>query len=335
MTALKKYQRLEATGLWRATADAQRREVVVSLGDATLTISSTADQPLAHWSLAAIERTAGRSKPAVYHPDGDTAETLELQADEMIAAIETLRSAVRRARPRQGRLRWLGAGLSLSAVAALCIFWLPGALVRHALAVVPPVTQAQIGDELLARMARVAGAPCRTGAAQGGLAALGARTETARISVMPGGVRDTLALPGGHILINRSLVEDYEAPDVAAGFITAEAVRAATTPPLRDLLKTGGLRASVTLLTTGRVPAGILDAYAEAALASPRPPVAADALLARFAALDLPSSPYAYALDLSGESTLPLIEGDPARGAQTEPIMPDGTWLRLQAICGA
>ncbi|MEL7099562.1 MAG: hypothetical protein AAGM84_12100 [Pseudomonadota bacterium] len=334
MTALKKYQRLEATGLWRPGADAQRREVVVSLGDATLTISSTADQPLAHWSLAAIERAPGRGKPAIYHPDGDTGETLELQADDMITAIETLRNAVRRARPRQGRLRWLGAGLSVSAVAAVCIFWLPGALIRHAMAVVPPVTQTQIGDDLLARMARVAGAPCATGAAREGLTRLAQRTGAQRLSVMPGGVRDTLALPGGHILLNRTLVEDYEAPDVAAGYILAEAVRIEAQPPLRALLEAGGLRASVTLLTTGQLPGAVLDAYAETVLAAPRPDVENTALLERFAARGLASSPYAYAVDLSGESTLPLIEGDPARSAGAEPIMPDGAWLRLQAICG-
>ena len=33
MTALKEYQRLECTGLWKETSDSQRREVLVSFGE--------------------------------------------------------------------------------------------------------------------------------------------------------------------------------------------------------------------------------------------------------------------------------------------------------------
>ena len=67
--------------------------MIVSIGDATLVISDLKDQALAHWSLAAIERTNPGQRPAIYHPDGDAGETLELAQDEgqMIDAIEKLR----------------------------------------------------------------------------------------------------------------------------------------------------------------------------------------------------------------------------------------------------
>ncbi|MEM8578063.1 MAG: hypothetical protein AAGF60_09455 [Pseudomonadota bacterium] len=334
MTALKQFQRLEATGLWRPAPGAQRREVVVSLGEATLTISSTADQALAHWSLAAIERAPGTDGPALYHPEGDPSETLELDASDMVDAIETLRRAIRRARPRSGRLRWLGAGLSVAAVAALCMMWLPGALTDHALRVVPEVTRVQIGTALLARMERVTGAPCRTGAAADGLRALERRTGVPRLSVVPTLGVPSLALPGGRVVLDRTVLEDFEAPDVAAGYVLAEAARSEVRAPLRDVLEASGFLATTTLLTTGRLPDRALDAYALGVLREPRTPVAAEALLALFAAAELPSAPYAYALDPSGEATLALIEGDPAQ-AGADPIMPDGVWLRLQAICGA
>ena len=56
MTALTRYQRIEATGLWRARPEDQRREVVVSLGEATLVITDLNDRALTHWSLAAVLR---------------------------------------------------------------------------------------------------------------------------------------------------------------------------------------------------------------------------------------------------------------------------------------
>ena len=58
-------------------------------------------------------------------------------------------------------------------------------------------------------------------------------------------------------------------------------------------------------------------------------------LLERFAAAGVSSTPYAYALDITGESTLRLIEGDPMRseGAR-KPVLDDGDWVALQGICG-
>jgi hypothetical protein len=56
MTALKEFQRLEAEGVWRATPTDQRKDVIVSLGDASLTILDLRENVLAHWSVAAVAR---------------------------------------------------------------------------------------------------------------------------------------------------------------------------------------------------------------------------------------------------------------------------------------
>lgn len=336
MTALSKYDRLEATGLWRDTADAQRREVIVSIGDATLIISDLNDRAITHWSLAAVEKAPASEKGgAAFHPDGDPDEVLELAADEtaMIEAIDTLRRAVARARPKQGRLRWFGLGLSASAVAILVVFWLPGALVDHAMRVVPPVKEAEIGEALLARIERVSGQPCNNIDAREGLSALAGRTGVARVVVLPAGVREALALPGGTVLLNRNLVEDYEEPDVAAGFILVEQVRSANKPPLRALLEHAGPRATGTLLTTGSLPPRALESFAEDQLSEAVVEIPAESLLPAFAAAQVRSTPYARARDISGEATLPLIEADPMSGQDPAPIMQDRDWLQLQAIC--
>ena len=335
MTALSKYDRLEATGLWRATRDTQRREVFVSIGDATLVISDLTDRAVAHWSIAAVERDEDVAGRAVFYPDGDPDETLELAPDEaeMIDAIDTLRQAVARARPRPGRLRWLGAAVSFSAVVALVVFWLPGALVDHAMRVVPPVKEAEIGAALLSRIERVSGQRCRSSEARAALAALAHRAGATRIVIVPGGVREALALPGGTVLLNRALVEDFESPDVAAGYALVEQVRSTARPPLRALLEHAGPRASATLLTTGAVPAWALDDFTEAQLSRFAPVLSAQLVLPAFDEAALRSTPYARARDISGEQTLELIEADPMAGRDPAPIMPDRDWLQLQAIC--
>ena len=69
MTALAKYQRLECTGLWRPTAAAQMREVVVGLGSTTLVLADPKTaMALAHWSLPSLERLNPGEMPAIFAP---------------------------------------------------------------------------------------------------------------------------------------------------------------------------------------------------------------------------------------------------------------------------
>ncbi len=342
MTALTKYQRLEATALWRAGAEGQRREVIVSLGDATLVISDLNDRALTHWSLAAVQRANPGRMPAIYHPDGDPEETLEIGADgaEMVEGIEKLRNAIERRRPHPGRLRLLAFGVSFAAVAALAVFWVPGALKDYAQKVVPGVKRVEISNALLPELQRLTGAPCRDEYALTALTRLSERLRPARgpaprLVVLRDGLNGALRLPGRMTLIGRGLIEDHDEPDVVAGFILAEQARALRDDPLRHLLDHVPLRATFQLVTTGSLPEDALKSYAEALLASPVTPASDQAILARFAEAGVRSAPYAYARDLTGETTLPLIEGDPyAATPPGQPVLPDADWLRLQGICG-
>ena len=340
MTALSEYQRLEGSGLWRPTPDAQRVEVIVSLGDATLVISDIADRALAHWSLAAVDRANPGQMPAIYHPDGDPGETLELTQDatDMVAAIEKVRSAIGRRRPHPGRLRLAVVLGVLAVIVAAWVFWLPGAVRNHAVSVVPEVRRAEIGAAILRHMQPVTGSPCRTAPGTEALARLSARlpaeAPSGELLVMREGVPATLSLPGGTILIGRALVEDFDEPDVVAGFVIAERLRLLRQDPLDRLLRHAGLVASMRLLTTGDPGEAALKSYAEHLLTTPPEPLPDDVLLGGFQLWSVRSSPYAYARDPSGETTLALIEADPFVVDLPEPVLSDGDWLRLQAICG-
>ncbi len=336
MTALKQYQRIEATGLWRPSPDEQRREVVVSIGEATLTISDFNDSALTHWSLAALERQNPGAYPAIYCPDGDPGETLELAETEttMIEAIDRLQLAIDRARPHPGRLRWLSvAGVALAVVAVL-LLWLPGALQRHVVSVVPKIKQQEIGDTILQRIERVSGKACSSPEAQDSLDRLAKRTGVRQIVILPAGLSNSLSLPGGTVLLNRALVEDHEDPAVAAGYVIAARARAAQQAPLDDLLDRTGPTTAFRLLTTGELTTEIVDTYTEEILAEPQTQMSDDDLLAMFAQAALPSTPYAYAVDITGESVLGLIEADPMAGRTLEQVLPDRDWVRLQNICG-
>lgn len=336
MTALKKYQRLEASGLWRAAPEEQRREVIASIGDATLVISDMQDRPLTHWSIPAIKRANPGKLPAVYHPAGDPSETLELaeNENEMVAAIAKIQRALNRKEARPGRLRGVVLGGSLAALAAGAMFWLPGALRGHVTAVVPQINRVVIGQDILTELTPFAGQVCHEEIADGALGKLALRLDISEIVVVPGGIRSTASLPGDVVVLSRSILEDHEDPSVAAGYVVAELTRAKTLDPLEKLLEHGGLWASFRLLTTGQLSAETLRDYAEALVSQPPAPVTPAELSEAFAGFNIPASPYAYAIDISGESTIELIEAD-ALLSDPQPIMSDGEWVALQEICNS
>jgi len=340
MTALNQYQRLEAAGLWRPSPDAQRSDVIVSIGDATLTISDTRDRALAHWSLAAVERANPGTHPAIYHPDGDPGETLELAETEkeMIAAIEKLRGAIERSRPHPGRLRLVMLLASFACVAALGVFWLPDAARNHAVSVVPQVKRAEIGASLLNHIQAVTGPPCHEPTGSAALDRLARRVPAPHgpgaLLVVRSGVAEAAHLPGGTILLNQSLVEDHEDADVVAGYVIAERLRAELHDPLSDVLIHGGLSASIRLLATGKMQDKVLKSYANTMLTAQSKPLSDATLLAGFNVWKIRSTPYAYARDISGETTFGLIEADPFATDSPPAVLSDADWLRLQGICG-
>ncbi|WP_102106975.1 hypothetical protein [Oceaniglobus roseus] len=337
MTALTEYQRLEASGIWRSGPGAQRRDVIVSVGNATLAIYDMNEKALAHWSLAAVERCNPGQRPALYIPGPDADEMLEISDDTMIDAIGRVATAIARRRPRTGRLRYFIAAAALALTAFLAVFWLPGAMIHHTVRVVPPASRADIGARMLETIQRIAGRPCASPDAEAALDDLAEQVlprKPVRLVVLSRGLGFAEHLPGGYILLNRALIEDFDGPGPVAGFILAEDERARETDPLERLLRAAGPLAAFRLLTTGSLPEEVLDGYAEALLLSDPAPLDEARLLARFAEAGIPSTAYAYALDASGEKTLPLIEGDPVSPEMARPIMPDGEWVALQGICG-
>lgn len=341
MTALAKYQRLECTGLWRPTLAGQLREVVVGLRDATLVLSDPKTaMAQSHWSLPSVERLNPGEIPALFTPgrtdDGAPSETLELDDNDMIAALETVRVVLIRRRPHPGRLRNLIVVGVLTVAGCLAVLWLPGAMIRHTASVLPEATRVQIGKMALQDVVRLTGSPCRTPLGLRAAAALAQHLSSAgvgEIAVVRDGVASAIGLPGGITILNRKLVEDAPNAEAAAGFALAETVRADTADPVIPVLHFAGLMATFRLLTSGTLPDGSLNGYAETLLKSAPTPLDQDRVLERFRAVSLSSAPYARAVDATGETTLGLIEADPFIGGSPVPILEDRDWISLQGIC--
>ncbi len=361
MTALSKYQRLEAPGIWRPGPGAQRRDVMVVLGKASLTLmDSRTDSVLAHWSLPAIERLNPGARPALYGPgravdgdrvgedggDGAEGESLELDDALMVEALEAIESALRPPGRRGWLRRGVGAG-SVVLVALLALFWLPPALIDHTAGIVPQASRAQIARTVIDTLPDNApgAAVCAHPGGRQALATLRARVlggshRALAIAGVPG--FEATHLPGQVILLGADLLARLDSPEALAGYLIAEDASARAEDPLRDILRHAGFRATLTLLTTGSLPEGALANYLPVRLAAgpARPDPAA--LAGRLAAEGLPLAPYADALGADAASADLVRQAEALRGQAVEPnssqdpagrLLGDGEWLMLQAVC--
>jgi len=339
MTALTKYQKLEGSGLWRADPQEQRRDVVVALGNSSLVITDArSGAVLSHWSLPTVHRINPARRPALYAPGPEEAETLEIDDETMIEALDTIRSALT-SRPPWLRLRRGLSALALALLAGLAVFWLPGAMVHHTAGIVPPAKRAQIGREALEAAVtgslgvRVcADAPGRQALTTLRGRVLGASDRVAVVDGLPGLL--SAHLPGRLVVIGRDLLERLDSPEALAGYLIGETLLSEAEDPLRDMLRFAGMRATFALLTTGNLPAEAVAGYADLRLARPMALPDAAALAARLDALSVSPSAYALSLPEHAAGLAQALADQPGAGARgTTRLLSDGEWITLQNIC--
>lgn len=338
MTALTEFQRLEAQGSWRETPDARLREVVVSVGEATLTLMDPkSERPLSHWSLPAVVRLNPGRLPAIYTPNAEIAdETVEIDDPLMIEAIERVQRAIAHHRATPGRLRGVLTGLAVVAMLGGLVLWLPDALIRHAARIAPPAQARTIGLAVLADLERSAGAVCRRKSGQQVLDWISPRLigADALVQVVPGPLNGARRLPGDLYVLGDDLLSATPGPEAAAGHLVAASMAADDKTVTLQAMQYAGLMASLRLMTLGTLPQGAMAGLGQTMLAeaNPRPDLAA--LPAAFAERGLSTEPYARSIDPTGTTVMPLIEADPIRaGTPPARLLTDEQWLALQQIC--
>ena len=340
MTALDKFQRLEASGLWRASPADQRRDTVVALGKASITISDARSGAiLSHWSLPAVVRMNPGQSPALFapsDPSGDEGETLELDDPLMIDALTTIRRALSPKRIGR-RLRLALGGATALVVAALGLFWVPQALTDHAASITPQAARAQLGRQIVDALA-VATPPVRSCAAPAGRAALTSLRlrlmgSNHRLVVLDGAPDLTVAyVPGRLILLGRGFLEGLDSAETLAGHVLAAELALEIDDPMRALLRHAGLVATTRFLTSGDLPPEALASFGALTLARPAPPPDPAALSARMAERNVPIGPYLATLT-DERLTEAMIQSQLPTARAAQPLVSDGEWLTLQNIC--
>jgi len=341
MTALKKYAKLEGQGLWAGSGPEQRRAVIVAFGDATLIImDSKSETVLSHWSLPAVERLNPGKRPALYSPDAENSETLELDDDLLIDALTTLRAALNPPMGLAQRLRRAAVWGGAIAGVALGVFVVPSALVTHTASVVPIAKRVELGDAMLTDLDQQGARVCAGGLGTNALAALQRRLfdGPGRLVVVEGLETPSPRvqhMPGRMFVIDARLLARAESPDELAGAILVAASRADIDDPTQALLRYAGVFATFRLLTTGDLPARALHGHAMDLLRMPPPVPDSDAVLAYFARTGVSAQAFllsAVAMDPARDTLAPALRVA-ASLPQGAAVLSDGQWVSLLSLC--
>lgn len=372
MTALAKYELLEAPGLFFDGSSAAGREVVVKFGDASLILMSLADMPIAHWSLAGLRNLAEGEGPLTLTPDHDSDERLSLDDRDMVAAIREVCPDLGRGRPaRPGGWRKLALwGAAAVAALYLIVFHLVPALADRMAALIPPEAEVAMGEEMVESFAGLIsrGEPrfCSSPKGDRALAAMTARLTEGLAVHVPLDVRvldhemvNAFALPGGQIVLFRGLLEASEGPEMAAGVLAHEIGHVVARDPTRLALRAAGSAGLLGLVLGDFTGATVTVALSEALLRSSYQREA-EAAADRFAATllterGLPTAPLARFFEILKEkhgegpfsgalshlATHPDLDGravatraaDEIGGGAFRPVLNDQEWVALKGVC--
>jgi hypothetical protein len=338
MTALTQYQRLEATGIWRKSAEAQRLDVIISIGESSLVITDINEKPLAHWSLAALAVVQSKDGNKLYHPDGDPGETLELGSNEneMAKAIEKVMKAVDRRRPKPGRLRIFSLASILIVILGLSIFWLPAALRDYTQKIIPEVREQEMGKAVFNEFISFVGAPCSR---ELGIIALDKFSSNLGLVeysfyIVPSETIEAIHLPGKIIVISKALVEDFDDPDVVAGHILAQIQREAKSNALDELMKQMNNIEIIQFLLGKSPDASTLREFSKDWIIKKQLDIDLEILMNEFNKRAISALPYSYAIDVTGQNTQIMINSEKISQKVRKPSLDDSAWLALQTICG-
>ena len=334
MTALREYDRLECTGLWRSGPAEQRREVAVSFGEATIVLTDMQNRALAHWSLAAIVLQKHSGNKAILWPGPDSDESLEISDRAMLEALIKVQKAIERSRPHPGRIRLTLALATVIVVGIVAAIWGPQAVISYASTVLPEVKRVQLGDALAQRIGQLAGPYCSSPEGINTAQQLADRlntNKTLHLLILPGQRKLPVILPGGKVILFENMVTASNDPAVTAGYILLALAAYEHKGPLQAYLEQAGPLLSLSLVASNDLSDTQINQLAKIALSQPLTPPPQAALLNLFTTSKVSSS--AFARVKSSQKAQGLITQDPFLAGSPYPVLTDGAWLGLQAIC--
>jgi len=329
MTALDEYDRLEAVGTLKLSGEDDGTEVLVTFGEATLTmnaLSETGDTPITHWSLAAIDLIDETETRATYSLNAMTQEALVIEDQTFRRALAKVLQdrktpATRAKAPKT--LWFLGGTIAVLGAAYLV---LPGAVTHIAKAMISPERAAVLADEMLPMIEDRTGPACTSAPGVMALEQLADRLNpdgNTRLFVHDLGDTEVISLPGGKVLINRSVIETAQTDTITA-WAAVGIASVIESPAITELFEGQGLFAGLKFLSSGELPKSGKERAVNRLLgqAGPQDPVVIENAAQLLINAQLPTD----GLTALGGQTAPMATSSTA-------VMSEQDWAALQNIC--
>ncbi len=373
-TALDRYALLEAVGTYFDGRSARAAEVVVKFGKASLTLSDLTDRPLTHWALASLRALpdAGGADVLVLVPQGSAEERLTVSDPDMIQALRLVCPDLERRETVPGQARraviW---GLGALGAVVLILFVLVPAIAERLAVLIPPAREQALGaavlDQIRYALGQMGDRDVRVCDAPEGVAALTRMRDRlaphlathvpVTVGVLDHEMVNAFALPGGHIMLFRGLIEEADGPEQVAGVLAHEMGHVAHRDPTRLALRSAGSVGILGLILgdfTGGAAVLILTEQLIAANYTREAEAAADvAAHGAMAGAGLPLEPFALFFErlaaeagrtpriLSHLASHPDLgaraaaarDADVMAGAAFDPVLTDQDWVALRGIC--
>ena len=295
MTALDRYTRLEALGQWREAPEQDPQEVVVSFGNATLVLSDLNEIPLCHWAMAATSRMSLEGSKAVYTPDTEGFETLEIDDAEMVEAIAQVSRAAVTVNRRTPWLRWVFLMILVSIIAAIS-YVTPTLLRDQALRMTSLESARKMGTDMVATLGVKI---CREARADAARELFQSRVfpDGRTLLVIANNQPQVSVFPGGVILIGGNTLQNIQTPNELADLVTALAAENETS--VARLFEASSLRELFEYITSGTLSKSRLADAANSIINAP-----------------------------NVGATMPAVSGE-----SHQLILRDQDWVALQGIC--
>ena len=273
MTALEQYTRLETLGQWRESPEAEPKEVIVSFGNATLLLSDVNENPLGHWAMAATLRISLDGSRAVYTPDTEGYETLEIDDAQMVEAIAQVSQVANESTRKTPWFRWFFVAFILSAGVVLAKAT-PDLLRDQAVRMTSPESARKLGSDMVAALELPICREPRADAAKTQLQ-LRAFPNDDVLLLVTTDITQINILPGNIILIGDALLRSLQSADDLAAVMHALIDQNTDNAAVFALFHDSSLRELLDYITSGTLPEARIDQAAQRAIITPIGPLAA------------------------------------------------------------
>ena len=239
MTAVKKYARLEASGFWRESTKSEQIEVLITFGKTSIILSDYKDNPLTHWSLAAIKLISQNQNEAVFTADLENGETLKINDINMIDSF-LLFIHKERAKPEQSKLIYYFIPAILMILSALFILFLPSKIKNLTESIISQAHEAQLVEPFMNSFILKHGSICSS-----------PKTDEILKSILTFDSRDisdfsirivrtqkinVLHFPGGSILVSNDFLKHATNERILVEVLEQEILKALERKPLKTLI---------------------------------------------------------------------------------------------------